>query len=172
MTKYQTTFVNYAHRLALNIAYRLMCLFWSITKTPSQGALIAVWVDDKILLVRNSYRPSLTLPGGYIHPGEDPKAAARRELEEETGLSIAENQLRFVQKMTQDYNGRSNTNFVYECLLSKQPKLTVDQREVIEAGFFSMEHAADLDLLDVVHSHLDYKLKHELCHFRANQPPC
>jgi len=44
-----------------------------------------------VLLVRQTYRRATfwTLPGGGVQPGEDPAAAARREMQEETGLTVA-----------------------------------------------------------------------------------
>lgn len=51
--------------------------------------VIAVTADEQLVLVRQ-FRfgigaPTLELPGGMVDPGEDPAAAAARELEEETG---------------------------------------------------------------------------------------
>lgn len=52
-----------------------------------QVALVAAYdASGKLLLGKRRDNGKWTLPGGGIEPGEDPKAAATRELHEETGL--------------------------------------------------------------------------------------
>ncbi|WP_269433556.1 NUDIX hydrolase [Nonomuraea sp. SBT364] len=57
---------------------------------PLPLALVAVWRDERLLLVLNRVRRCWELPGGMIDPGETPRRAAVRELREETGLAVAD----------------------------------------------------------------------------------
>ena len=53
------------------------------------GAMCVVERDDgSVLLLRNSYRKNWGLPGGLLRRGEEVDAAARREVREETGISV------------------------------------------------------------------------------------
>lgn len=54
----------------------------------------AIVINDKgqILLVKHSYQPHWHLPGGGVDNGETPKAAVIRELKEEVGLIVAEDE--------------------------------------------------------------------------------
>lgn len=57
---------------------------------PGSVCVLALTPEDRIVFVRQ-FRPgidrySLELPGGRRRPGEPPEAAARREMEAETGL--------------------------------------------------------------------------------------
>lgn len=50
----------------------------------------ALFFDDegRVLLVRPTYKKHWDIPGGYVEPGESPRAACIREIEEELGLTI------------------------------------------------------------------------------------
>ncbi|MFL5320802.1 MAG: NUDIX hydrolase [Myxococcaceae bacterium] len=60
-----------------------------VFETPDWCNIIPVRRDGRIVMVRQLrfgiWRPSLEIPGGIVDPGEDPRAAAIRELAEETG---------------------------------------------------------------------------------------
>jgi ADP-ribose pyrophosphatase len=67
---------------------------WDIVLAGRAVAVVALTDDQRFVLVRQ-YRPGparvlLELPGGGVDDGEDPVAAAARELREETGYGAAE----------------------------------------------------------------------------------
>jgi 8-oxo-dGTP diphosphatase len=43
--------------------------------------------DGRLLLVKPTYKAGWDIPGGYVEQGESPLSAARRELQEELGVS-------------------------------------------------------------------------------------
>lgn len=60
-------------------------------RNPGVGAAMVIWDDEaRLLLVQRGPEVSRTgfwsIPAGYVNYGEDVRAAAARELEEETGL--------------------------------------------------------------------------------------
>jgi 8-oxo-dGTP diphosphatase len=69
--------------------------------TVSAGAVV---VDDegRVLLLKHVFRSGAGwgIPGGFISEGEQPEAAIRRELKEETGLELEELLLAFARTLT------------------------------------------------------------------------
>jgi ADP-ribose pyrophosphatase len=66
---------------------------WPWVITPDFINVVAVTGDGRFLLFRQTkYSTGLTLApvGGYLEPGEEPFAAAQRELLEETGYEAAD----------------------------------------------------------------------------------
>jgi 8-oxo-dGTP diphosphatase len=54
------------------------------------GAMVLVEEanSERVLLIRPSYRRGWGLPGGLLRRGEEPAAAARREVREEIGITV------------------------------------------------------------------------------------
>ncbi len=68
-------------------------LFYCITQ-PAYVSIFTLTEDGRVPLVRQ-FRPCVEaytweFPGGTVDDGETPEASARREVEEETGLSVRE----------------------------------------------------------------------------------
>jgi 8-oxo-dGTP diphosphatase len=58
---------------------------------PKLAVGVAVFRDDRLLLVRRTMQPGRglwSLPGGYLDVGEDPREAAAREAEEEASVRV------------------------------------------------------------------------------------
>ncbi|MBL7494541.1 NUDIX hydrolase [Frankia sp. AgB1.9] len=55
--------------------------------TPRVAAGVLFFDDhDQVLLVDPSYKRGFEVPGGYVEPGESPRAACIREVREELGI--------------------------------------------------------------------------------------
>lgn len=66
------------------------------TDAPMGYALVVLWHEGRVLMVYERARECWELPGGGIEPGESSRAAAVRELWEETGQRLEAGALRFV----------------------------------------------------------------------------
>lgn len=131
-------YVNFCYRMAFRIAYPLAMVWWKV-RGEHDGIAVAIWVKDRVLVVRHSYKPGLQLPGGGVHADENHRMAAARELKEELGLNVEPDSLRLVTA----YRGRFGRNYLYEMRLESEPNIVVDLREIVYAGFESPKFARE-----------------------------
>lgn len=127
--------LNAPIRTAYRAAHLMLRSYWFFRRPETSGALAAVWHDGKILHVKNSYRSFLTLPGGYVHPGEDPRSAASRELREETRVLVEPSRFEHAYHGSHPFEFRKDTLDIYETTLDAEPVIRVDGREVMWARF-------------------------------------
>ncbi|MBX3246368.1 MAG: NUDIX hydrolase [Myxococcales bacterium] len=127
--------LNAPIRTAYRAAHLMLRSYWFLRRPETSGALAAVWHDGEILHVKNSYRSFLTLPGGYVHPGEDPRVAASRELREETRVRVEPERFEHAYHGSHPFEFRKDTLDIYETTLDARPTIRVDEREVIWARF-------------------------------------
>ena len=114
---------------------------------------MALHVGPAILLVRSSYRAEWNFPGGGIRKGENPEAAARRELAEEIGLSAAS--LDQAGEARGLWDGRRDHVHFFALRLDRLPELRLDHREIVEARLATIEVARRLRLTGPARLYLD-----------------
>jgi len=122
-------------RLAYRLGFRAARLWWRLRRPAHDGAMVAVWLGGRILAVQQSYRSSLSWPGGGVRRGEEPREAALRELREELGLDVSPADLLLAREMVVDWDFRREHVRVFELRLRAEPVLRIDNREVVAARF-------------------------------------
>jgi 8-oxo-dGTP diphosphatase len=127
-------------------AYRLMRLYWSVRHPVTHGALVALWSEGEVLLVKNSYVDYYSLPGGYLRRGETARHGAIRELAEEVGVRVRPDELRLSVEECHEWEHKHDHVTIFELEIITRPNVRVDHREVVEAGFFTPARALELDL--------------------------
>ncbi len=137
-------------QLFYRLAYRLMRVYWAVARPATHGALVALWNQGEVLLVRNSYVPYYSLPGGYVRRRESGREAARRELLEEVGLRLDTAGLEQVLDVHHSWEGKRDHVEIYQADLPERPRVEVDRREVVSARFFPPGQALTLALFPPV----------------------
>lgn len=139
-------------QLVYGAAFPLVRLWWRIRRRPHLGALVAIWVDDALLLVRSSYKAGWSVPGGGVEPGETPAQAGAREVREEIGLVVSVVEPSVI--VRGDWDGRPETVHFFDVRLRAVPPLRLDNREVIGARLVRPEELGDLPLTGPVAAYL------------------
>ncbi|MEL6237831.1 MAG: NUDIX domain-containing protein [Pseudomonadota bacterium] len=140
------------HRAALPIAHALRHHWRRWRGKPLQGCSVVITNPlGDVLLLRHSYGPSQwALPGGGIQTGEDPEAAARREIKEELGLILARVEPLGTHQET--ISGAPHTAYLFTAIVDARP--APDGREVIEARFFP-SHSLPQPLGELTRTRID-----------------
>ena len=126
-----------------------------------EGAHVLVEDDERrILVVRSTYMgPGWMLPGGRVERGETPQAAAERETQEETGVTVAVDRLLLVEAFRP-----KDVSFVFGGRVlggSLDPQLG----EIAEVGWLSREELAGssrrlhrlLEMIDAAGDRIAYR---------------
>jgi 8-oxo-dGTP diphosphatase len=146
--------VNALIRAVYRVAHWGLRLLWFLRRPETTGALVAVWHHGRVLLVKNSYRSQLTLPGGYVKPREDRRTTAARELQEEVGIRVQPKRLVHAYHGTHFFEYRKDTLDIYELELEEAPNVQVDDREVVRAEFHTPMEALNLRVVPHLEEYL------------------
>jgi 8-oxo-dGTP diphosphatase len=142
----EPTLVDRGFQLAYVVAYRAMRTYWKLRRPTTHGTLVTLWNGGEVLLVRNSYVPYYSLPGGYLQRGETARDAVVRELREEVGITADPARLELALERTHDWEGKRDHVQIFTLDIDTRPAIAVDNREVIEAAWWTPERALQLNL--------------------------
>ena len=117
---------------------------------PRAGASAAIFNGNDVLLVKRGkgiYRGAWSLPGGAVEMGETALEAAKRELQEETGLLALNLTLSDVaDAIVRDSSGAAVTHYTIAVYASNRFTGTVAaSADALEAGWFSAEATQSLE---------------------------
>jgi 8-oxo-dGTP diphosphatase len=127
--------LDHGYRLVYRLGFVAARGWWFLRRPRHEGVLVAIWVGDRVLVVRQSYRKTLCFPGGGVNRGETPAAAAIRELSEEIGLAVAPGALGLAYEATKRWDYRLDHVQIFELRLDAEPRLRIDNREIVAARF-------------------------------------
>lgn len=143
------------------VAYRLHLAWAFLFRPTTEGVWIAVWSDGNLLIIKNSYRNTITLPGGGIDNNETPVAAAIRELDEEVGINATPDQLSLFSQYYSTCEFKHDCIHLFELKLAAVHAVEIDHREVSWFDVCSLEQAQNMNLFPALRSYLQDKGKHD-----------
>jgi 8-oxo-dGTP pyrophosphatase MutT (NUDIX family) len=129
--------VDILYRCAYRGGHLLARQWWRLRRVPGRGVAVAVWWQERLLVVRPSYRRGYDLPGGGLGPGETAVEGAVRELAEELAIALPAAELRELGRLAFILDHRRIEETLLAWHPAAPPALHVDRREIVWAGFLA-----------------------------------
>lgn len=104
-----------------------------------------------ILLHRQDHKPqgnTWGVPSGKIHEGEKPLDTACRETEEETGLVIHRDAMKFFSTFYVKYDDYDFVYHIFYTTVNHKTKVRISESEHKDAKWISPKNALDLPLIE------------------------
>ena len=122
------------HRALLPLAHSVRHNWRRWRRAPIAGVSVVITnLGGDVLLLKHSYGPDVWgLPGGGLGRGEEPAAAALREVHEELGITLT--RIDPVAVIEEVISGAPHTAHVFAAVCDQHPR--PDGREITEARFF------------------------------------
>ncbi len=121
---------------SINAVHQLLRVWWFVQRPKGRGVKVVLRYGDEVLLVRHNYGHRLwTFPGGGVHKGESFEDGARREIQEELGVTI--HKLTPLGSYVSTYEYK---NVTLECFSADVagPLVAIDDFEIAEAAWFPL----------------------------------
>ena len=127
--------VNTVWRWGLRLGSRLFSCYRFIFRPTVRSVFVAVWHDDELLVIRNSYKKYKTIPCGLMRRGEEPLDCAIRELREEVGIDTRPQNVQLAHEFTSRSGYKSDHAYIFEMACPERPSIRLDEREVVWGAF-------------------------------------
>jgi len=125
----------------------------------SPAIIVAVTKDDQILLARsNRFPPNrYSVIAGFVEPGESLEECVQRELKEEVGIEV--HSINYFGNQPWPFPDSLMIAFTAKC---STEEITIDNQEIVEAGWFSAHNLPDIpDKLSVARKLIDWFVEKE-----------
>lgn len=136
------------------LAARLYDSYLLLARPHNYGALVAIWHQQRLLLVQTSYRHGLGLPGGGLERRETARQAAVRELAEELGLRVAAEELLDPWQITEISARGKNTVTIFAMRMAEEPAIRLDGLELVASQWLTTPEALGRPLVSHVRTYL------------------
>ena len=120
----------------------------------SLNANAVIIENKKLLTTRERGRKLCLMPGGGIETGETPKQTLIRELNEELGISVNQNNLEFIGEFSAPATGRKTVRKTHLFLVKDHVGNIHPQNEIAEVKWISTKDLPKLSL--------EWILKHQI----------
>ncbi len=120
--------------------------------TPTMHAAGCYLVcEERILILRRhpeKFQGSTWgVPGGKLEPKEEASSAVVREVLEEVGISIPLNKLNYLGPLFVRLKHLDYIFEIFSCRFTEEPKVILEKSEHTDYGWFTLEQARELDLI-------------------------
>ena len=150
-----SAWVDSLWRTAMRAAYRAQLAWWFVRRPVVQGAYVAVWHGERVLVIQNSYRRRMSFPAGGLARGESTLDAAVRELYEEVGIRADAHELAYYGEIVHPSSYAEDHAHFFELRCAELPEVRVDAREVVWARFMAPGEAIEGGVVAVVARYLE-----------------
>jgi 8-oxo-dGTP diphosphatase len=145
---------NAAVRAGYRFVYRAALVWWFIRRPATAASVVAVWSGDRVLLLRTTYRPHYSFPGGFTKASETAAEGAARELDEEIGLRVEPAALKAAWVGVKAFEHRLDEITIFEVALDEAVTVAANQREIAWVGWRTRDEALSLLLAPHVRDYL------------------
>lgn len=113
-------------------------------KRSGSGALI-LNEDNKVLMLKPTYKEYYEIPGGVVEKNESPKACCQREIFEEIGLKLNIEKLLVLEYQKLEFDDSFMFLFSVEKIKTSDIiKENLPENEIEDYGFYTTEEIKDL----------------------------